>query len=206
MSMDSVGIIVLGAGGHGKSLISILLADQQKIIGVLDDDPTTWHTEILDVPVLGPMKLIESYSGNPVCNGIGNNKKRKAVVQRFPNVKWTGHNSSWAYINPKAKIGVGTFIFPFAVVGAEAIIGEHAIISSHTTLGHDANIGNFSQLAPGVQVAGDAVIEEAVMLGMGSIVCPKVRVGTGATLAAGAVAVKDISSDITVYGSPARPR
>ena len=204
--MDSDGIIVLGAGGHGKSLISIMLADQQKIIGVLDDDPKTWHTKILDVPVLGSIELIEEYSKNKVCNGFGHNRKRKSLVQKYPLLKWTGFTSSLAYINPKAKIGVGSFIFPFAVVGAEVIIGDHAIISSHTTLGHDTIIGNYAQVAPGVQVAGDAIIEDEVMLGIGSIVCPKVSVGTGATLAAGAVAVKDIASGITVYGPPARPR
>jgi len=59
-------------------------------------------------------------------------------------------------------------------------------------------------ITPGVQIAGDACIERQAMLGLSSVVCPKVRIGQNATLAAGAVAVYDIEAGSMAYGTPAR--
>jgi acetyltransferase-like isoleucine patch superfamily enzyme len=42
------------------------------------------------------------------------------------------------------------------------------------------------------------------MLGIGSVVCPGVRIGENATLGAGAVAVRDIPAGCAAFGVPAR--
>jgi len=204
MEAHTKGIIVLGAGGHGKSIVSVLIADGMKVLGILDDAPESWNTKIVGVPVLGALELLQEYPDHPVIVGVGDNKQREIVVKRFPKARWTTFKSKQAYINPTAQIGEGTVVFPFAVVGADVQLGDHVIISSHTTLGHDTQVEDYVHITPGVQIAGDACIERQAMLGLSSVICPKVRIGQNATLAAGAVAVYDIEAGSMAYGTPAR--
>lgn len=199
-------VIVLGAGGHGKSVASVLLAEGYSVLGILDDDANYWNTKIVGVPVLGAMDLLYQYPKNPVIVGVGFNKVRKRIVERFPQANFMTVKSSLAYINPTSTIALGCIIFPFAVVGADVKIGEHVIVSAHTTMGHDTIVENFAHLAPGVMIAGGCHIGNGAMLGLGSVVCPKVQLGEGSMLAAGAVAIKNIPAGKTAYGWPAKPK
>lgn len=199
-------IILLGAGGHGKSILSVAQAVGLYFHGILDDKPETWGQTIHGVSVLGPVSTLNDYPDNLVLAGFGDNAKRREVVERFPDANWTTVFGKYTHINPNAKIGIGTVIFPFSIIGADVQLGNHVIISSHVTLGHDAIIENYAQIAPGVQIGGAASVGHEAMLGLGSIVCPKVQIGEKVILGAGAVAVSDIPSRCTAFGVPAKVR
>jgi acetyltransferase-like isoleucine patch superfamily enzyme len=49
------------------------------------------------------------------------------------------------------------------------------------------------------------VIEDDVLIGMGSIVLKGVRIGTGARVLPGSVVISDVEAGTTVLGNPARP-
>ena len=197
-------IIVLGAGGHGKSVVSVMQASGFSVFGILDDNPEVWDKEILGVPVLGPVRIIEEYSEHGVVMGFGDNKIRRQVANMYQSLNWIIVRSPLAYVNPTVKIGTGTIIFPFAVIGAEVSLGEHVIASANITIGHDTIIEDFVHVAPGVQIAGASYVEKGAMLGMSSVICPEVRIGEDAILGAGAVAVKDIPANSVAYGVPAK--
>ncbi len=206
LNSNKEGIIIVGAGGHGKSMTSLLMADGKKVIGILDDEPSTWQTRILGVPVLGPLDLLLEYSDHSVLNALGDNKSRKSVVDRFPGSNWIGFKSPLAYIHPSARIGEGTVILTFAIIAADVVLEDHVIVSTHTTVGHDTHIHDFAHVAPGTQIAGGVQIGNTAMLGMGSVVCPGVRIGDDTIVAAGAVVVNDIDSGVSVFGTPAKPK
>jgi sugar O-acyltransferase (sialic acid O-acetyltransferase NeuD family) len=202
--VDAAVVLVLGAGGHGKSVVAVLLASGRQVVGVLDDSAPTWATQLQGVPVLGPIAELPKHPSCDVLIGLGENDARRKVAALFPQARWTRLVHPGAYVNPTARLGAGTVVFPSAVIGADAVLGAHVIVSSHTTVGHDTVLEDFAQLAPGVQVAGGAHVGSGAMLGIGSIVCPGVRIGENATLAAGAVAVRDIPAGCTAFGVPAR--
>jgi acetyltransferase EpsM len=199
-------VILIGAGGHGKSVLSILRAMGIEVTAIFDDDPTTWGKAVLGVPVRGSTADLKPDCTTPVVLGIGDNLVRKRVVERFPDVEWATVVYPGAYVASTAQIGRGSVVFPFAVVAAEAGLGSHVIVSSHCTMGHDTRLGDYAQAAPGVQVAGGSTVGEGVLLAIGSVVCPGVTIGEWATLAAGAVAVYDVPPRCTAYGVPATPR
>jgi sugar O-acyltransferase (sialic acid O-acetyltransferase NeuD family) len=202
--VDTAGVLVLGAGGHGKSVVAVLLASGRQVIGVLDDASPTWGSQLQGVPVLGPIAEVQSHPACDLLIGLGENAARRKVAALFPEARWTRLIHPGAYVNPTARLGPGTVVFPSAVIGADAVIGAHVIVSSHTTVGHDTVLDDFAQLAPGVQVAGGVHVGSGAMLGIGSIVCPGVRIGENATLAAGAVAVSDVPAGRTAFGVRAR--
>jgi acetyltransferase EpsM len=199
------GIIVLGAGGHGKSVVSVLLASGAPVTGVLDDTPEKWGQEIQGVPILGPISDFERYPKCLAVIGLGENLERHALAVRFPGDHWATVLYQHAYINPTARIGSGAVVFPGAVIGADVVIGEHVIVSGNVTVGHDTILEDFVQLAPGVQLAGHVHVGRGAMLGIGSVVCPRLKIGENATLGAGAVAVSDIPAGCLAFGVPAKP-
>jgi sugar O-acyltransferase (sialic acid O-acetyltransferase NeuD family) len=197
------GILVLGAGGHGKSVIGVLLASGAPVAGVLVDSPEKWGQEIQGVLILGPISALSRYPDLSAVIAIGENAARRSVAERFPDARWTSVLYPQAYINPTARIGPGTVVFPGAIIGADVILGNHVIVSGNTTVGHDAVIEDYAHVAPGVQIGGEARVGRSAMLGIGSVVCPKVHVGEEAVLGAGAVAVKNIPDGCRAFGVPA---
>ncbi len=67
------GILILGAGGHAKVIADILQSQGITVAGFLDDDPRTWNTCPLNIPVLGPIALHSEYPDNPLIIGVGSN-------------------------------------------------------------------------------------------------------------------------------------
>jgi len=197
------GILVLGAGGHGKSVVAVLLASGVPVAGVLVDSPEQWGKQIQGVSILGPISDLSRHPDHPAVIAIGENFARRALAEQFPDARWVSVLYHQAYINPTAIIGPGTVVFPGAIIGADVVLGKHVIISGNTTVGHDVVIDDYAHVAPGVQIAGEARIGQGAMLGIGSIVCPKVNVGEDAVLGAGAVAIKDIPAGCRAFGVPA---
>lgn len=204
MSLKSV--ILIGAGGHGKSLISLLRSMGIEVTAIFDDDPATWGKEVLGVLVLGHTAELEPQCSTPVVLGLGSNVARKRVAERLASLTWATVVHPSAYVAASAQIGAGSVVCPFAVIGAETFLGAHVIVSAHCTIGHDTRVGDYAQAAPGVQVAGGSTVGEGALLGIGSVVCPQVTIGEWATLAAGAVAARHVPPGCTAYGMPAVPR
>jgi hypothetical protein len=46
-------VLILDAGGHGKVVADILLVQSIRVLVFWDDDPTTWNTQHLGLPVMG---------------------------------------------------------------------------------------------------------------------------------------------------------
>lgn len=204
MHLDKV--VVIGAGGHGKSLVSVLQAMEVGVAAIYDDDPSTWGREVLGIQVRGPASELDPHSSIPLLLGLGSNPARKAMADRFSASTWATVIYPTAYVAQSAQVGRGTVVLPGAVIGAEVVLGAHVIVSTLCTIGHDTHLGDFAHAAPGVQVAGGSSIETGAFLAIGSVVCPEVTVGEWATLAAGGVAVHDLPPHIISYGIPARPR
>ena len=83
-------------------------------------------------------------------------------------------------------------------------IGNHVIISPKCGVGHDSIIKDYVSLLWNVNVSGNDLIEEGVMMGSGSTVIQGKRIEKGSTVGAGAVVIDDIDSYSTVVGVPAK--
>lgn len=199
-------VILVGAGGHGRSVLSLLAELGMTATAIYDDAPGTWGKTVLGVPVRGPIAELDTRGDTPVVLGLGDNAARKRVAELFPSVTWATVVHPRAYVTASAQIGPGSVVFPFAVVGTEVILGAHVIINCNATVGHDSRLGDYAQAAIGAQVAGGSTVGAGALLAAGCVVCPKVTIGEWAILAAGAVAVRDVPPRSTAYGIPAAVR
>ena len=101
-------------------------------------------------------------------------------------------------------IGEGTIIYEGAIITANIQVGNHVIISPKCGIGHDSIIKDYVSLLWNVNVSGNDVIEEGVMMGSGSTIIQGKKIGKGSIIGAGAVVIDDIDSFTTAVGVPAK--
>lgn len=195
-------VVVIGAGGHGKVVVSTLLAAGFRVPCVLDDDEEKWGSEIFGVPVRGPVGN-EVESGRVGVLGIGQNEERKQFTEAL-NFDWATviHPHSW--VHPSVRLGEGSVVFAGAIIQPDTVIGRHVIVNTGAIIDHDCRIGDYAHIAPGVQLAGAVELNEGVFFGIGSCAIPGVHVGEWTTVGAGAAVINDLPSDARAVGIPAR--
>ncbi|HVF10863.1 MAG TPA: acetyltransferase [Abditibacteriaceae bacterium] len=200
------GVLILGAGGHGKVVADILLLCGANIIGFLDDDPQITGSTCLGLPVLGTINEYAQYAPEGLVLGIGSNQVRQAVVKRLgaeADHLWLNAVHPGATVAASAVLGKSVVIAAHAVVNPDSIVGDHVIINTASSIDHDCRISDFAHIAPGSHLAGGVVVEEGAFLGIGTAVRPGVSIGQWATVGAGSLVLRDVPASVTVYGVPA---
>ena len=193
------GVVVIGAGGHAKVLISTLLARGMAIAAVFDDDRTKWGMDAQGTRV----SETQRERGGSAIIAVGGNARRMEMARAL-HFEWETVVHPSACVHPSVKIGRGTVIFAGAVIQPDAVIGDHVIVNTGATIDHECVIGDFAHLAPGVHLAGAVQVGEGAFLGIGSVAIPGVKIGRWSTLGAGAVALHDLPDGAVAVGNPAR--
>jgi sugar O-acyltransferase (sialic acid O-acetyltransferase NeuD family) len=200
--MNAEPVVVIGAGGHGKVVVSTLLAAGIRVPCVLDDDEEKWGSEIFGVPVRGPVSDEVEY-GRIAVLGVGQNEERKRLAGALE-LDWATVIHPQAWVHPSVHLGAGTVVFAGAIIQPDTVIGRHVIVNTGALIDHDCDVGDYAHVAPGVKLSGGVRLDEGVFLGIGSCVIPGVRVGKWTTVGAGAAVVNDLPSEVTAVGVPAR--
>ena len=202
-------ILVLGAGGHGKAVLDLLLAHPGwRPAAVLDAAPRA--AALLGVPLRGDETLLPALAREGIAAAhpaIGDNAQRLAAAARLA----AGGFALPALIHPAAlighgaRIGEGAVVMARAVIGAEAEIGRLVLVNTGAIVEHDCVLGDGAHVGPGAVLAGGVRVGEHALVGAGAVIRPGVTVGAGAVVAAGAAVVADVAPGAGVGGVPARP-
>jgi acetyltransferase-like isoleucine patch superfamily enzyme len=87
----------------------------------------------------------------------------------------------------------------------DAQLGVACIVNTAAAVDHECKLGDGVHVCPGARLGGCVVVERFATIGMGAVVLPRIRVGEGAVVGAGAVVVDDVEPYTVVVGMPARP-
>jgi len=194
---------VIGAGGHARVVISTLVDAGHDVIALWDDDPKSWGTTRLEVPVRGGLDELRAQPSQWTVIAIGDNRTRSRIAATLE-LPWLTVVHSRAWVDRTAKLGAGTVVFAGAIVQPQAEIGAHAIINTAATVDHDCRVGDFAHLGPGVHLCGNVAVGEGALVGVGACARPGSRIGAWATIGAGGAVAGDIAPGVTAVGVPAR--
>ncbi len=198
-------IIVIGAGGHAKVVVSTLLDSGVCMVSLFDDDIRKYDKKLLGIPVKGSIdKALINPDQSLFILGIGDNKTRLALARRFEGVAWFSAIHPGAFVHPSSKIGKGAVIFAGAIVQPDSVIGDHCIINSGALVDHECTIEHYAHIGPGANLAGGVKVGSGAFLGIGCSVTPGVSIGSWATIGAGSVVISDIPPNAIAVGAPAK--
>jgi UDP-perosamine 4-acetyltransferase len=206
-----VPVIVIGAGGHARVLISSLKALQREIIGIFHPDLTLIGQSISGICIIGNDDKVLKYAPDSIelVNGIGSvssTEKRKEIYMKFKN---DGYSFA-TIVHPLAKImndvqlGEGVQVMAGAIVQTGCVIGDNAIINTGAIIDHDCMIGTHAHIAPGAVLSGNVQVGAMTHIGTAATVIQGIKIAAEAIIGAGAVVIKDVPPGGKVIGNPAR--
>ncbi len=201
-------LAVIGAGGHGKVVaeLAAALGTYGEIV-FLDDRV---QGSVNGFPVIGTTLLLEN-SLSPeqydVAVAVGNNRIRRQIAEKAAALGFALpvliHPD--AYVSPSATVGQGSVVMAKAVVQAGNVLKDGVIVNTAATVDHDCLLDAFVHISPGAHLSGNTHIGEESWIGTGACSRQQIRIGSRATIGAGAVVVRDVSDGMTVAGNPAKP-
>jgi UDP-perosamine 4-acetyltransferase len=206
--MKPTSVIVIGAGGHAKVCIEILVAAGYSVancIGAPDSENACLHVPVLKGKDDVLLESLYQKGFTHVFVAIGDNKLRKKLAKLAIQKGYSILNaiSPNAVISPSAIIGSGVAIMAGVVINAKAIISDYSIINTGATVDHDCIVGEASHLAPQTALAGTVCIGQNSFLGIGTVVIPEIKIGDSVVVGAGSVVIKNMPDSVMCAGTPA---
>ena len=201
-------LILLGGGGHCKSVIEVAESADYNILGVLDR-PEEVGKQVLDYKVIGTDDDIPQYVDKAeFVITVGFIKNPAIRIKLYNKVKEVGGKlatiiASTARVSKYATIGEGTVVMHQAFVNAGAHIGANCIINTFCNIEHDAQIGDQCHISTGTMVNGDCKVGDRCFIGSQSVLANGIAIGEDIIVGAASFVRKSISAKGIYSGNPA---
>ena len=202
-------LILIGGGGHCKSVIEVAESAGYEIKGILDMPDEVGKDVLPGHKVIGTDDEIPQYVEE--CDfviTIGFIKNPALRIKLYNKVKMAGGRlatiiASTAHVSKYAELGEGTVIMHQAFVNAGAKIGDNCIINTFVNIEHDAEVGNQCHISTGTMVNGECKIGENCFIGSQSVCANCIEIASDIIVGAGSVVRKSIRVKGIYAGNPA---
>lgn len=196
-------VIIIGAGGHAKSIANIIQVSGDEVVGFLDDNLPI-GTRVLNYEILGKICDAYKYTENLFIIGVGNNNTRKKIAEKYNTLKYYTAIHPKAIIAGDVKIGEGSTVMASSVINVSSTIGVHCIINTAAIVDHDNKIKDYVHISPNASLAGTVEVEECTHIGIGATIINNINITKNCIIGAGSVVIKDIETEGTYVGVPSR--
>ena len=202
-------LILIGGGGHCKSVIEVAESAGYEIKGILDMPDEVGKEVLPGHKVIGTDDEIPQYVEE--CDfviTVGFIKNPALRIKLYNKVKTAGGRlatiiASTAHVSKYAELGEGTVIMHHAFVNAGAKIGDNCIINTFVNIEHDAEVGNQCHISTGTMVNGECKIGENCFIGSQSVCANCIEIASDIIVGAGSVVRKSIRVKGIYAGNPA---
>ena len=197
-------IVILGFGGHAKSVAdSILKGCRYHIIGYTDTHECKSQFKYLGTDD----ELIKIYKQgtHKAVLGVGymgNSMIRDKLVHiaheigfEFPVII-----DPSAIIAEDAVLGEGAFIGKRAVINAGSKIGRFCIINTGAIIEHENAINDYSHVAAGAILCGNITVGHHSLIGAGATVIQGKTIGDNCIIGANSTILSDVEDNMKCYG------
>jgi sugar O-acyltransferase (sialic acid O-acetyltransferase NeuD family) len=198
------GLIILGFGGHARSIADVALSIGFKSLIFIDENAKEGET-FLGFKVLRdlPEDIPDNWLFMPAA---GDNQKRQNQVQFIHSIQKSIAKiiSKSATVGYGAKLSAGCFVAHHAHIGPMSSIGCACIVNTGAVIEHECVVDDFSHLSVNSVLLGRSTLGKFVFLGAGTTVINGISISDQVTIGAGGVVVKSIYKSGVYVGIPAK--
>lgn len=165
-------IILIGGGGHCKSVIDVIEQENKFTIAGIIDKKELIGQKVLGYKVIGCdddlEELFNSYKNALVT--VGQIQSPSVRIKLFNKLKSIGYNlptiiSPLAYVSQYVLIGEGSVIMHHVLVNANTKIEKNCIINTKALIEHDCLVESNCHISTASVVNGGTVIKEGTFFG-----------------------------------------
>jgi len=165
-------ILLIGGGGHCKSVIDVIESQNRFEIGGIVDNKSLIGERVLGYEIIASDdefdKLVKEFKYAVVTVGQLKNWKTRDTL--FKKLKKYGFIlptivSPRAYLSKHAKVEEGCVLMHDVLVNAGAIIKHNCIINSKALIEHDAIVNENCHISTGAIINGGVIVEKNCFVG-----------------------------------------
>jgi len=205
-------ILLVGGGGHCKSVLdSLIPLNEYMEIGIVDKKEHIGKT-IMGIPVVGyDEDLLNLYNKgyHYAFITVGSTDNPAVRVKLYNILNEIGFEmpkiiDSTSSVSKHVHIEDGVYIGKQAIVNVGAVIKKCSIINTGSIVEHDCHIGEFVHVAPGAVLNGEVKVGNYSHIGSNATVRQQVQIGSNTIIGMGSVVTKDFVNGVTAFGNPCR--
>jgi len=187
-------IILIGGGGHCKSVIDVVEHEGVfNIIGIIDKSERIGES-ILNYKIIGndsELKNLVKTCENALIS-VGQIISPQKRIDLFENLLRLGFLlptviSPRAYISKNSRIGIGTIIMHDAVISAGVVIGDNCIINTKSIIEHGSRIGDHCHISTNAVINGEVIVGEGSFIGSSAVTKEGIKINNNFFAKAGSV-------------------
>ena len=185
-------LLMLGCGGHARSLIDLVETEGQWRIQGLLGLPEQVGTRVMGYPVIGTDTDLSSLRTTcpAAVLAIGQlpdatTRQRLAALLEQLGFHCPVVISPHAVVSRHAQLGAGTVVGHGAIVNAGAVVGSHCTLNTRALIEHDARLGDHCHVSTGALVNGGVQLGSGCFIGSGAMLREGLQLPSGTVISAG---------------------
>ena len=189
-------IILIGGGGHCKSVIDVIEQEGRFEIAGIVDKPELLGSNVLGYSVIGNDSdlgnLAKRYQYALIT--VGQIKSPLLRIKLFDLATEAGFIlpsiiSPNAYVSKYASIGNGVIIMHNALVNVSASIGDNCIVNSKALIEHDCSISKHCHISTNATINGGVIVQSGCFIGSGVVAKELITIGENSFIKAGSLVI-----------------
>ena len=202
--MNKINVVILGSGGHTRSIINLIDKDLYEVLGVFDDSYNlNFKDNFSGTKLIGKLKDIPN--NTKVILSVGDNMKREDFFKKYiknifnPNLQHT-----FSFIEKNTIIGKSNQFFANSYINSLVKIGDNNILNSGSIIEHESKLGNHNHISVGAIICGRVTIGNNCFIGAGAVIKDQISICDNVIIGANSLVLKDIVLPGTYIGNPVK--
>jgi len=169
-------ILLIGGGGHCKSVIDVIEAEGSFTIAGIIDQKELIGQKVLGYEIIGCDDDLEELflQFKYAMVTVGQIKSPDLRIKLFNHLQSIGYQlpaiiSPLAYLSKYSTVDEGTIIMHHALINANATIGKNCIINTKALIEHDSTIKDHCHISTGSIINGGTIIGERTFFGSNAV-------------------------------------
>lgn len=201
-------LVLLGGGGHCKSVLDTLFKTKEYSEIVITDPQLPAGSEVMGCKVAGDDSILskmyeEGFTNAFITAGdVGKPNPRAKLAEMAQDIGFSFPCiiDPTAQVSPSAQIGDGTFVGKNSIINTGVRIGKHCIINTGTIVEHESIVGDYCHISTGSILCGEVTVGDESFIGAGTTIIQCVRIGCNVVVGAGSTVLSDVEDNVRTYG------